>query len=264
MIAALSEKLKAAAGDVKINIDISAKKCVGDDMGVLEGLTPIAEGASPVDVKHNEGEVILLDFWATWCPPCQKPMQHNQDMLAKRKDWEGKVRIIGASIDQTIGALRKHVEAKGWGSVEHYFRGSSKCDDEFGVQGVPHVCLIDTHGKIVFIGHPASRPDLEKDIDTLLKGETISGKGCSPASGEAEEEGEEGKEITPEMFGTLSKRFLDGCEKLEGVKELATKLQRAFFVLVIDGKVNCETGKMTGEIQCITQLMGDKEASAKI
>ncbi|MFN9910297.1 MAG: TlpA family protein disulfide reductase, partial [bacterium] len=23
------------------------------------------------------GQVILLDFWATWCPPCQKPMQHN-------------------------------------------------------------------------------------------------------------------------------------------------------------------------------------------
>ena len=28
-------------------------------------------------LEHKEGEVWLLDFWATWCPPCQKPMQHN-------------------------------------------------------------------------------------------------------------------------------------------------------------------------------------------
>lgn len=231
-------------------------------MGVLEQLTPIAEGASPVDVKHNEGEVILLDFWATWCPPCQRPMQHNQDMLAKRKDWEGKVRIIGASIDQTVGAIRKHVDTKGWTSVEHYWKGASSCDDEFGVEGVPHVALIDTQGKIVFIGHPASRPNLEKDIDTLLAGEKISGKGCEPSQAAAEEE--EGKEITSESFSTLSKRFLEGCEKLSGVSEEAAKLQRAFFVLVIDGAVNNETGKIHGEIQCITQLMGNKAASAKI
>lgn len=56
-----------------------------------------------VSIVHHEGEVILLDFWATWCPPCQAPMAHNQDMLAlaaNKEKWGGKVRIIGLSIDQ--------------------------------------------------------------------------------------------------------------------------------------------------------------------
>ena len=51
-------------------------------------------------VEHKQGQVILLDFWATWCPPCQKPMAHNQEMLEKRgSDWGDKVRLIGLSID---------------------------------------------------------------------------------------------------------------------------------------------------------------------
>ena len=74
--------------------------------------------AAPSNLTHSKGEVWLVDFWATWCPPCQAPMQHNQDMLEKRAaDWAGKVRIIGLSIDNTMDAVQKHVESFGYGVV---------------------------------------------------------------------------------------------------------------------------------------------------
>jgi len=41
--------------------------------------------------------------------------------------------------------------------------------------------LVDKEGKIAFKGHPANR-DLEKDIDTLLKGEALTGEGTAPVS----------------------------------------------------------------------------------
>lgn len=50
--------------------------------------------------------------------------------------------------------------------------------------------LVGPEGKIVFVGHPSSR-QLEKDIDTLLKGEKLTGKGTSNEGGADGEEGED-------------------------------------------------------------------------
>ncbi len=63
----------------------------------------------------------------------------------------------------------KHVKAKKWEKVEHFHRAGSSCSEDYGVQGVPHVVLVDIEGKIAYIGHPAGT-NLEENIETLLKG----------------------------------------------------------------------------------------------
>jgi hypothetical protein len=105
-------------------------------------------------------------------------------MLVKEENktkWGDKVRIIGYSIDQTKEAVKKHVDAKGWGAVEHYHKGKSNGDSIYEVQGVPHVMLIDKEGVIAFKGHPANRSDLEEDFGKLLNGEKLTGEGCASA-----------------------------------------------------------------------------------
>ena len=42
----------------------------GDSYKTITGVTTIADPSKTVDIVHKEGEVMLLDFWATWCPPC--------------------------------------------------------------------------------------------------------------------------------------------------------------------------------------------------
>ena len=47
------------------------------DYGLLDNV--FDEGKT--QLAHRPGEVLLVDVWATWCGPCQKPMKHNQEML---------------------------------------------------------------------------------------------------------------------------------------------------------------------------------------
>jgi Thioredoxin-like len=87
-------------------------------------------------------------------------------MLENRAaDWGNNVRIIGLSIDDCDEDVKAHVESKGWTKVEHYRCGEdSTAQKDFNIEGVPHCVLINTEGKIVWIGHPSER-NLEADID---------------------------------------------------------------------------------------------------
>lgn len=103
---AFNEKVKPLIDGVKgVSVKVVSKVGAGDMYKTIGNVMPFDKD-EPTQIVHNEGEVILLDFWATWCPPCQKPMAHNQEMLEKRKaDWAGKVRIVGVSIDNSKDAM---------------------------------------------------------------------------------------------------------------------------------------------------------------
>ena len=45
------------------------------------------------------------------------------------------------------------------------------------MKGFPHICLVDKEGFIAFAGYPSERDDIECDIETLLRGEKLIGKG---------------------------------------------------------------------------------------
>lgn len=234
----ITPKIKECLANVKdAKVSISTKRGVGASMGVIKSVNKL--DGTECDVTHEQGQVLLLDFWATWCPPCQGPMAHNQKMLEEHGEkWGGKVRLIGLSIDQTAQKVKDHVENKKWTSVEHYHVRNGKCvaDKEFGVQGVPHVAIVDTTGKIVFVGHPASRPDLVQDFNDLLEGKTITGKGCTAGGGDDEEDDEEFKQNVEAdaVEGAVTKFLADAETHLltEATKEVATGMPRAFCVLV--------------------------------
>ncbi len=123
---------------------------------------------SGVQQHLPKGKVVLLNFWATWCPPCRKEMPSMAELHKQLKD-KGLV-IVAASVDkdrnQLVGFVREYSIPF---EVVHDADGSVA--RRYGVFRYPETFLIDRSGKVRF--HLVGAVDwtdktVLKAINTLL------------------------------------------------------------------------------------------------
>jgi peroxiredoxin len=104
------------------------------------------------------GKIVVLEFWATWCGPCQKAMADLQTCPGKYPDWKGKVVLISASVDDNEETAAKHLKAKGWDQTHNVWVGTNAIK-AFHVNAVPTTYIIDRQGMIV-AANPADIPEI--------------------------------------------------------------------------------------------------------
>ncbi len=118
------------------------------------GLTRPAEFAwalrdldeAPVDFARFRGRPILLNLWATWCPPCVEEMP-SIALLANHPGLKAKgVAFVCVSVDESAEALRRFVKGKPWAMT--ILRATS-IPPAFQTEGIPATFLIAPDGLIV-------------------------------------------------------------------------------------------------------------------
>jgi len=112
---------------------------------------------------ETEGKPMIVEFWATWCPPCRSSIPHLNEIHAKYKD-KG-LQIVGIT-DEDRAKIKKFEKEV---PIEYAVAldANGKYAKPFGIQGIPHAVLVDKTGKIVWEGHPMSLK--ESQIEELLK-----------------------------------------------------------------------------------------------
>ena len=102
----------------------------------------------PVSLSQFKGQVVLIDFWASWCGPCINDLPYLRKVKEKTSDWP--VVFLNISLDADDAAWREaideheikgvHVRADGWGA---------EVAKTYQVMGIPSYYLVDSQGLIV-------------------------------------------------------------------------------------------------------------------
>ncbi|PIC81597.1 thiol-disulfide oxidoreductase [Sporosarcina sp. P18a] len=123
-----------------------------------------------VTLSELKGKKVILNFWATWCPPCKAEMPHMESYYSKLTD-EDQVELIAVNVTES--------ERRGIGEVEKFVASyelsfpipldkTAEVTHMYGVFSMPTTYMIDTQGRIAqkVIG-PLDEKTLNELVDSM-------------------------------------------------------------------------------------------------
>ena len=96
-------------------------------------------------LRELRGKVVLVNFWATWCPPCRKEMP---DLDALYKKFKSQGLVILAIDDEEVGKIKPYL-AEHPVSYPILLDPGRKANESFRVDGIPKSFVYDREGKLV-------------------------------------------------------------------------------------------------------------------
>jgi thiol-disulfide isomerase/thioredoxin len=116
-----------------------------------------------LDAASTKGKVVVVEMWATWCPPCRSTMGWLNGLKQKYGD---RVDVIAIAVDSAEPEVRKF--AADLGASYHIVQGTPAIISRFGdVAAVPKLFVFDRTGRRLrtFYGAP---PDLHEKIEAAV------------------------------------------------------------------------------------------------
>lgn len=149
------------------NNDSSPEKTAEDN----DASAAVGEDVSLTDYR---GKVVLIDFWATWCPPCRKGIP---DLIELKNEYGDQIEVIGISLDAISrgGATANDVVPfmNEFGINYPVVKGNQEVTMQYGgIQSIPTSFVIDRRGFVIsrYVGL-VSHDTYKNDIDKALAGD---------------------------------------------------------------------------------------------
>lgn len=126
------------------------------------------EAGNDVSLADFKGSVVVLDFWATWCPPCVEGLPALEAM-AKERDGKG-LKVLAVNVQEDGTTVSRFKERTNLG-LPVVFDSDGKVSGLYKVTGIPQTVVIDRKGVVqkVLVGFgPGTKAQLAAAVDAAL------------------------------------------------------------------------------------------------
>ncbi len=139
-----------------------AKKKVSEGSGMKNDFTLKSLDNQTYTLSQLRGKVVLLDFWATWCPPCKKSIPIFIKLYNKYKEKGFMVLGIGLDEEEALRNYQSQVKIP-----YPILLGNKKVAKLYDVSAIPTMVIYDKKGKLVK-RQVGMSPELEGQLDTFI------------------------------------------------------------------------------------------------
>ncbi|MFZ2323483.1 MAG: TlpA disulfide reductase family protein [Ignavibacteriaceae bacterium] len=133
--------------EVKNSSDIKNVLTVKDEGDKAPNFALKSVDGKTVKLSDYKGKIVIIDFWATWCPPCRRGIP---DLISIQKEFKKDVVVIGVSLDaeKTIKDVPGFI--KDYGINYPIVYGDDKITIDYGgIRSIPTSFVVDKKGNVV-------------------------------------------------------------------------------------------------------------------
>jgi len=129
---------------------------------------PLLNGGDAT-LSSYRGKVVILNFWATWCPPCRTEMP-SMEVLYQRFKNQG-LEILAVDLGEDAATVRQFIQSNGY-TFPVLLDRNNRVSNNYGIEAIPTSYILDREGRIIarIIGSIYwDTPQILAAFDALLK-----------------------------------------------------------------------------------------------